>query len=316
MIDYNKLKIQAEDINKIVQDKIAPHLFFFCNYLPSDVEVNNPDARFYKGVLEAYKLLIDCSIINKLCKHLNSHKIKFNVKSIFATKRKIEMMRSALAHNSKFNNSELQKWLLINGVDDRTKIDYLRHPAVEVERLINESISEYSKLINSLAMIDKKDIIINCWEEAIIDFYCSGHSEIIRNEIKELYIAMENSRRDKVKSQDINNKMVAKWVKERLEDCFKSQIRNLSLVKGKLTSSTNQQLNKKINYYSNCLEGLKEKSEYEWVDWFVKEFNKYIREDINHEKKDNHDINFTLLPQGAIQDIISDKLNLRETFIL
>lgn len=209
----------ADALNDAVKSKVAAHLFMFCNYNPGPVDTYSVDARFIQGVLNLYKLLIDCSIVGsvtKMCANAISQSRLYDLKHY---RNDASVLRTALAHNIDARNwtgeavCEYTSWLQReSGKDKAESADDYAVLLQKLETIANDAMAILNDFVDKIAMSEQKDDAIARWENCIIDFYSKGTTgkQIFEGQLRDAYLATHTSaRRNGCKNLD-----VARWIQE------------------------------------------------------------------------------------------------------
>lgn len=211
----------AEELNKLVQKKIAAHLFLMCNYDPNSVPVYSEDSRFILGVLNLYKFVIDAGLINQffnLDKNLGGVLCKNN-KTMFDELTGIIQLandlRTTFAHNisGESGTDDVRKRSLkwLERVTGKENVESASDYTKAVDALENVVNRAYSIIYHFILKITKEyelTMIIREWEIMIVKFYNSSTNvKILQAQLNEAYLSRHPS--------STNIKWdVAKWCKE------------------------------------------------------------------------------------------------------
>ena len=177
----------AEELNALVQERIAPHLFLLCNYEPDSVRIFGDDGRFLKGVANLYKFVVDAGLIGRL-KRLDGKlggSLGRKCRDVFGNLQDCQALVQDLRTNFAHNVSEesgtgdvrrrAQQWLrnAIQKEEPTQAEDY--QPAVEaLEKLAERVYSLASTLVDELSQAYEKEELIRQWEGLILEFYDSS----------------------------------------------------------------------------------------------------------------------------------------------
>lgn len=193
----------AEELNALVKEKIAPHLFLLCNYEPDSVRVFGDEGRFLKGVANLYKFVVDAGLIGRL-KRLDGKlggSLGRKCRDVFGNLQDCQVLVQDLRTNFAHNVSEesgtgdvrrrAQQWLrnAIQKEEPTQAEDY--RPAVEaLEKLAERIFSLASTLVDELSQAYEREELIRQWEGLIIEFYDSSTNQnIAEGQLKLAYLA-------------------------------------------------------------------------------------------------------------------------------
>lgn len=309
------------EINKLVTECIAPHLFVFCNYNPDSIKVLSNDAKFILSVMNMYKLLVDASICSKLFQIAKDNYINSDFQAIKNINNVIEMLRTVFGHNLDENNGnddekkQTEKWFrtLIKKDSPDAEEDY-RIALDEIEKYGDMLYDILNDVINKISKSDRKKIIIESWEQAIIQFYRRPNSiNIIEGQLYFAYQARTYTLVNKPSKFD-----VASWVKSRV--CYPEEAQNknfaILLRKKGMPFSAIEKITAKIEENNTSLlkkQELVAKSAqkpvdrigaYDYLHYYAKEMARKIEVKIRTENV------ASLLPQDIIQELIEEDFSI------
>lgn len=178
--------MEAENLNKMVCDTIAEHLFILCNYNPESVLVFSEDARFMQASLNMYKLLVDAGICNNLRIIGKKYSINYDYTGLENIINIIYSIRTTLGHNLDIRNGNeedkqvVEQWFLkVVGKTKLTTSGEYKKVVEEIEKYGENSVNILKNFIEIAGKSKKKSEIIREWEKLIIKFYKRPNSKNI-----------------------------------------------------------------------------------------------------------------------------------------
>lgn len=194
----------ANSINELVEKRIDPGLFFFCNYEPIPQITKDPVGlfliklnNFYKLFKDSAWLLFDLPYIYTGNKRVDHSTLPFPQKAINSIFRETNDLRTGFCHNISSNNGDgitidhINQWFihhrpkgstdfesLIKGIDDDT----------------NTVIKACERFINSIGDLHNPDRAnaIERWKQVIIDHY-ADKKDIVFHMIGSYYNSLHPS---------------------------------------------------------------------------------------------------------------------------
>lgn len=208
------------ELNLLVQQKLAPHLFLCCNYNPLNLTGLNDDGKYYPAITNLYRVAYDSSCV---IKQLFRFDPKINVRSETYHNLKdsldtINILRSIVAHNNSPHNGhressnldEYHYW--VRKIIGKDEPDCCEDYSLLFHELQKISDTLYSSLVDYIETASKspnKEAIVEKWEAMIIDWYCGGNvkRDIFLGELENEYLA--RAQRISIDRLDIQ---VARWI--------------------------------------------------------------------------------------------------------
>lgn len=206
----------SDELNDDVTSLVAPHLFLTCNYEPGLTLAFSADAKFIVGVLNLYKLVIDCSVINQLRTIsqdiMGVHCDWQRLTKIIDT---IQMLRTAIGHNVSDGNGNgniaisYKNWLKsVTGKSEMRSEDDYEAALVEIDNMGQTVFSFAKDFISQAGKLTERELLIQNWEDAIFRFYTSGFKkDLFVGQVKLAYMAKKSF----VVKEDLLSRNVAKW---------------------------------------------------------------------------------------------------------
>lgn len=207
------------DLNKAVQEEIAPHLFLFCNYNPTPLKAFSADARFFKAVLNFYKLLIDSGVVNRvnrLCKGAN---ISFDLTQLKGYEDRANNVRTVAGHNLSDQNGtgeeilKYERWLkaVIGKTEIECEEDYEK-PLQMLEGMAESAMKILKDFVDCVSVTSEKDKVIAIWEQCIIEFYCKDMNKtIFLGQLKDAYASIHGV---EYGDSGVTDFKLAKWIQD------------------------------------------------------------------------------------------------------
>ena len=225
MTDVLSKSDEAERINNLLRDKVASHLFIFCNYNPSPIIVKEKEGLFLKSIQDLYIFLIDSSIVSSLAYIAKNNNLRLdykNIKKIISTS---DVLRSVLDHNQAKesvgdeNIIKYNKWIseIIGKPEVDDPVDYVK-PYEEILNMAYKVVNIIEIFINSIGSKVDIEKLIEDFENIIYDFYKRPISNVVfKNQIKMVYIR---------KLSELNNSMYNKVDKKNIDKNICRLIKN------------------------------------------------------------------------------------------
>lgn len=245
--------MEAENLNKMVCDTIAEHLFILCNYNPESVLVFSEDARFMQASLNMYKLLVDAGICNNLRIIGKKYSINYDYTGLENIINIIYSIRTTLGHNLDIRNGNeedkqvVEQWFLkVVGKTKLTTSGEYKKVVEEIEKYGENSVNILKNFIEIAGKSKKKSEIIREWEKLIIKFYKRPNSKnIIEGQIMLAFQSRLGN------TQKISKVIVASWVEKMFFYREKLLINNLQEImqKGSFSTTIINEFKEKINEY-------------------------------------------------------------------
>lgn len=326
----------ANQINESVQRKIAPHLFIFCNYEPTPLQVFSEDAKFTIAILNFYKLLIDSSIINRIIAKnglAKQNNIRINWFVLQKITDEINAFRTLLGHNQSEKNGtdenlyQFARWKksCIGKEDAETPEDYriMLNKLETNARTCMQIIKDFVNKASSLSL-SQKNILINQWEKEIIRYYCKGKTNqyIFWGQLKGVYY----SEHPEEKEYDLSGEgrhidfKFADWIRGIMMSPMDIQNRSLcSLFQTVQEESIRKKIADKINDNQQKMEQIKrlvsdfKKSPienlnpYDFQDYYFSLLEQKLYSAVEIIKTQSQDIG-TMLPQDIMPYIIKSDI--------
>lgn len=316
---------ETDAVNRVVQEKIANHLFLTCNYAPSPYVIYSEDAKFVVGILNLYKYVIDGSIIDKI-----PNMISENMEGVINRKEFGEKINLVKALRTVYCHNESQ----VSGNDDDVKrVDawILKRPqSVQDYVILNRKLQTLASEIDSLiykfievgSKCKQKPLLISNWEEEIADFYRRPNTmQILRGQLKKFYAA-------RFGIQDIDSSMnyrVAKCVGQYYIGELEAELEKVkkkynilspqsrSVLASYVNKKENELLNRKNEIIKRLGKDAKkpedlDKNPYMYIDYYMTELPQKIIDFMNSTADTN--VYGTLLPQDIVQYIIKQDFDL------
>lgn len=188
---------QAEDLNRMVREKIDRRLFLTCNYAPTEAAALHADARFYLWIQDLYKFAVDAScIIGNLYYFVPADR-----KNLFARFRDqindIRTLRAVIAHNNSkdagfFTQQQLDAYkdLLcgaLGKVQPETEEDFTLLCGW-LEKRADRLLADLEEFVRVVAASCEREEIARRWETAILDWY-SKKQDIYLGWLADVYLA-------------------------------------------------------------------------------------------------------------------------------
>lgn len=192
----------VQELNQLVQDKLAPQLFLCCNYNPLSVVGMSDDGKYYPAIENLYRVVSDCScVIKRLhrfqCKIISNTSTIDKYRNIIDT---VNMLRSVVAHNNSVYNGRREAEHLDDyhcwvqrfiGKSEPVQTDDYVALLAELRNISNALYDLIEEYILTAAEHAKKDVIIEEWESYIIDWYCGKNvkRDIFLGVLEDEYLA-------------------------------------------------------------------------------------------------------------------------------
>lgn len=307
---------EADVLNNQVKEKIDKHLFLFCNYNPDSLRAYSYDAKFFLGIMNMYKLLIDTGFCQKFGDIKRNYSLSFDYKRLNYIISITKSFRTCLAHNvdcksaNEYDMDNVERWFLqLIGRKYPENVEQYEKPFEEMTKYGNECIKILNCFVEEVSKHARKNEIISEWVELIFKFYNRPNSQnIIKGHIKLTYQSLKGTVTE-IKDYDI-----ALWT-EKMFCQGQSLIDNLKLVLVKtscLSEKSKKDISEKIKNTSISIDNIKKKianhkkkkeSElrpFDYLDYYVDSFPKRIRKKYEEGKLES------LLPQDVVDQIIED----------
>lgn len=306
----------AEDLNRMIQSQIAPHLFLICNYNPNAFTILSEDARFIQGIANLYKFAIDVSIIKKIKiidQELGSTIRVKHKSSLLELNRNLNIigtLRTFAFHNNDHSDTidKTEKWIIntIHKKEFETSDDYTI-AFRELER-IGDKI--YKEVVEILKYMDKeytRKELIEAFQKQILLFY-KTNNRLIKEELRAAYKARNTT------CGIVKDIWLAGWCKKMYigsrEEKIKFLSKQLTRCKGdqkkKLEVFINniqaevEKIRRQVESSDSFKRGASRMRNYDYLDFYctnISEKCTTLLPDILRQK-------FTMLPQDMIQYII------------
>lgn len=321
---------ESDRINRLIQTKIAPHLFLTCNYAPSPYYIESEDAKFVVGILNLYKFAVDGSVINKIPDIMDdnmSHTI--DVKSFKKNIDIVKALRSSYGHNESEisgNDDDVKKVDAWMQKRPQTTNDYIALNQ-RLQKLAADIVDVVHQFVIEASRSKQKTFLIERWENIIGDFYQRPNTKnILVGQLKKFYSA----RKGILSMERSDNRDMACCVRTYYIGDLESKrdereehyriCRNLSLstenqaklkkkveeVEEKLTERKNQII-MRLGSGGTTIDKL-DRNVYLYLDLYMKELPQKIIDLIkNAEDTDAYE---TLLPQNIVQYIVKQDFDL------
>lgn len=190
---------QAEALNALVQDKIAPYLFLCCNYEPTPLRIMSEDGWFVIAVQDLYKFAVDtCPVSKDLYYYIPQEK-----RQLFSNFQihleQIRVLRSAVDHSqskedgyaAQKNQADYYNWISSTighpepeNISDYTALNW------RLKQLASNLIQEVEDMIRCLGTVFDKAKIAERWLTRTLAWYSSNtKTQYYYNQIADLYIA-------------------------------------------------------------------------------------------------------------------------------
>ncbi|MBR1493940.1 MAG: hypothetical protein IJ601_02685 [Acidaminococcaceae bacterium] len=311
---------EADNLNELVRNTIAGHLFITCNYNPESISVFNEDAKFMQAVLNLYKFLFDASICVYLQDLDKKYHIQFDFKKMKDIFRVIKAMRTLISHNVDFHNGSEEPRIITEewfqdaiGKKQPDSIADYKQALTVLEQHGAEIVSVITDFIKKMGEVNEKEEVVSDWEKSIICFYQRPNSRnILEGQLK---LAFQAKIADNTKPNRVN---ISIWTKNILTDDSENRINSIRKLiqqfKDKNPETSKIQpftdmiilcekvLNEKNSQIaSHFTKDANELSKFDYLNYYLDLLPKRI-EDIIHNSSLPH--NITLLPQDVVQLII------------
>lgn len=207
---------RAEQMNQLVRERIDSRLFLTCNYAPTDVPAYSSSAKFYLGIQDLYKFVVDTScIIGNLWKYAPSDIDKEFIDSFRAQINDIQKLRAVIDHSQSVTNGFFARLHLrcydsiiqvaLNKYRDKDKVD-ARDDArgkiklcpednkdfellyADLEDRADRLLKDLELFINQVAVSDQREDIVARWIEDILDWY-SKKRDVYLGQLGDVYQA-------------------------------------------------------------------------------------------------------------------------------
>lgn len=197
----------ANALNKLIQSKVAPHLFIVCNYHPDVFSMFSDDARFILGVLNLYKFSIDTSLINRLGqidKKLGGNvrrKYRNSLSELEKCLETVSYLRTFAAHNNDHNDKidKTEAWLIhiIHKKQFETIEDY-SEALKELNRLGERIYNTVTEILNHMCKEYSKGELCEIFQDYILNFYSvmeeNTNTSLFKEELRAAYRARSQTR--------------------------------------------------------------------------------------------------------------------------
>ena len=211
---------EADNLNELVRNTIAGHLFITCNYNPESISVFNEDAKFMQAVLNLYKFLFDASICVYLQDLDKKYHIQFDFKKMKDIFRVIKAMRTLISHNVDFHNGSEEPRIITEewfqdaiGKKQPDSIADYKQALTVLEQHGAEIVSVITDFIKKMGEVNEKEEVVSDWEKSIICFYQRPNSRnILEGQLK---LAFQAKIADNTKPNRVN---ISIWTKNILTD--------------------------------------------------------------------------------------------------
>ncbi len=200
----------AEELNALVRERIAPHLFLLCNYEPESFRAFGDDGRFFKGVTNLYKFVVDAGLIGRL-KRLDGRlggnlgrRCQDEFGRLQACQILVQDLRTAFAHNVSEESGtgdvrrRAEQWLRsVIQKEEPTQAEDYRPAVTALEELADRVYSLTATLVDELAREYERGELVRQWEGLIIEFYDSSTNvNIAEGQLRMAYLARYPDRTD------------------------------------------------------------------------------------------------------------------------
>lgn len=205
---------QAEQMNRLVRERIDSRLFLTCNYAPTDVPAYSDSAQFYLGIQDLYKFVADTScIISNMRKYAPFDMDKKFIDSFQAQINDIQKMRAVIDHSQSVANgffarlhlscydsiiqAALSKYGDKDNVRDDTEGRIKLWPEddkdfellyADLEDRADRLLKDLELFINQVAVSDQREDIVARWIEDILDWY-SKKRDVYLGQLGDVYQA-------------------------------------------------------------------------------------------------------------------------------
>lgn len=309
----------ADKLNRLIQSRIAPHLFIICNYNPNIFDVFSEDAKFLQGITNLYKFTIDTSLINKINyidRTLGGNLWRKNNKRLKELNNYLETisyLRTFSSHNNDHNMTitMVESWMIQNIHKKRFEtIDDYKLAVKELERIGDKTYVVVTDILNSMIKEYPRNKLIDIFQDQILVLYRAGKYQLFKEELRAAYVAHSTTH------SLVKDNTLALWCQKVY---IGKQEEKIGFYSGYLKSTTGkkrknieeiiQRLNdeivktqKSIAQKSNdCKGNIARLRSYDYMNYYFEDrLDQCIKELPNIRKK-----NLTMLPQDMIQYIIS-----------
>ena len=310
----------ADDLNRQVKEKIDKHLFLFCNYNPDSLRSYSYDAKFFLGIMNMYKLLIDTGVCSKIGRIVKEYSLSFGYNELNDIISTIRSFRTYLGHNEDYRNANEEDKVIVEnwfskliGRKYPDNAEQYEKPLDEMTKYGEKCIKLLNCFIEEVSRHAKKHEIVAKWEELIFEFYSKPNSKnIIKGHIRLAYQARKGT------IKNFRELDIARWTESMLFYEENSQINSLNnLAKVRcLPSKVLKDFSEKIKKNEASIHVKKKKvasylkkeeSElkvFDYLNYYVGCFPDRIREKYKEGSLES------LLPQDAVQQIIEDDYSL------
>ncbi len=307
--------LHAEEINKKVKGKVAPHLFVFCNYNPKSLIAYSIDAKFFYAVMNLYKLLIDAGLCNRIGNLKKAYKLSCDAEELVKIIDVVNALRTFAGHNldEKSGNANdikaVEKWFN-SQIRKKTpnSIDEYAKPLETLYQYGDDIVKVIDAFIDDVSAHPLKNDIVSEWEQYVIEYYRRPNSKNIYKGYLEL-----TYRGRKGSAMEVNKADIAMWTQKMLTKELEINNNLRSLVKGRnLPTKALQAIDEKIKENEQILSArvaeiakTVDKTEaelimYDYYDYYVSIFPLKIKKMLENGKVTS------LLPQDIVQQIIDD----------
>lgn len=308
---------EADVLNSQVQKKIDKHLFLFCNYNPDSLRTYSYDAKFFLGIMNMYKLLIDTGVCNKIGGIKKKYSLSFDNEKFASIISIIQSFRTYLAHNVDYRNAneedkvKVERWFSqLIGKKAPENADQYEKPLEEMIKNGEECIKLLNGFVDEVSNHARKNEIIAEWVELIFKFYKRPNSShIIKGRITLAYQALKGT------TKIPRSEEIAFWTQKVLLYPEQKEIKDLKNIldneqylsenyKKKISERIKEKeksiLTKKKNVANHLKKTENNLKIFDYLNYYVGCFPERIR------KKYEEGTLESLLPQDVVDQIIED----------
>lgn len=216
-------KEDAEKFNNLFKEKVAKHLFIFCNYSPIIENLQGQSARYIPNILNLYIFAVDsCFFLRRLpsiVKDDEFNAIKGPANEIKKYVDEISMLRSVVAHNNDDRNAfyvsrngnvisegkiysyndEYEFWVssVIKKFPPSSLGDYdkLCQKLIDIKNQLFKLINEFINLVEKLSESTKQKFIKK-WEDIIISVYAEDHKNYYNSQLVSMYCSLHSDEKN------------------------------------------------------------------------------------------------------------------------
>lgn len=312
---------QVHALNTLAQ-KVAPRLFWCCNYEPTFPYAISEDARFAHTVQDLYKFTLDTGGIISEFSNICANKafpnnISNDVRALVDT---VKMLRHYIDHNNhpangyieKHRIAECQKWILKQAGTEMpgTQEDFAKLNR-ELDNIAQQLLKHSEEMIRFA--IDHPDPnTVNRWQAHILSWYSNpAHFDVYQGYLIDVYLSKASTKRPQVKNLPLYKlqQKTNRWISSRVDQLDRnirdqrSKIATVRMNLKKLPQEQRKQVANIISEYEAQLERMEEEYEpYCHKDNDVTIFKRELRTQLQttiqllEEKGET----FSLLPQDLI----------------